>query len=218
MSVIHRLAGRLFHRTRPCLGDTGSGEGRHDQPQEELEACCWREFSFWSWAGAWVRGGAVANAIVLLAEPVKLCSSSYLIIKLICFFLDNVYKFSWWIVFLLALVERSFILAHHWYLWPEAKMSMYVCLCPCIQIHLCTHRAPFVWFYFVTCLEQRHFSVTVVVSVSCHAGQNNTGSLKPLHSVMINLSNHTDLRFCYDIVGLIFPLTALLNQSDCISA
>ncbi|CAB1425764.1 unnamed protein product [Pleuronectes platessa] len=41
-----KLAGRLFHRARPCLGDTGSGEGRHDQPQEELEACCWREFSF----------------------------------------------------------------------------------------------------------------------------------------------------------------------------
>ena len=63
MSVIHRLAGRLFQRARPCLGDTGSGEGRHDQPQEELEACCWSEFSFWSWTGAWVRGGAVLRAM-----------------------------------------------------------------------------------------------------------------------------------------------------------
>lgn len=65
MSVIHKLAGRLFHRAGPCLGDIGNGEGRHDRPQEELEACNWSEFLFWSWAVAWVRGGAVAHAMSL---------------------------------------------------------------------------------------------------------------------------------------------------------
>lgn len=46
MSVIHKLAGRLFHRAGPCLGDIGSGEGRNDQPQEELEACSRSEFHY----------------------------------------------------------------------------------------------------------------------------------------------------------------------------
>lgn len=62
MSVIHRLAGRLFPRAGPCLGDTVSGDDRHDQPQGEREACCCSEFSFWSGAGARVK--AVAQAIL----------------------------------------------------------------------------------------------------------------------------------------------------------
>ena len=66
MSVIHRLAGRLFHRAGPGLGDTGSGEGRHYQPQEELEACCWREFSLWTRTGVWVSNGAVVQALSCL--------------------------------------------------------------------------------------------------------------------------------------------------------
>lgn len=43
MSVLHRLAGRLFQRGGPCLGNTSGGEGRHCQPQEEPEVHCWSE-------------------------------------------------------------------------------------------------------------------------------------------------------------------------------
>lgn len=51
MSVIHRLAGKLFHRAGHCAGDADGGEDGHERPREELEACRWCEFSPWSRAG-----------------------------------------------------------------------------------------------------------------------------------------------------------------------
>lgn len=52
MSVIHRLAGRLFQRAGSAVGDTGVGEGRRDQSLEELEVCCWCELSLQNQTGA----------------------------------------------------------------------------------------------------------------------------------------------------------------------
>lgn len=52
MSVIHRLAGRLFQRAGSAVGDTSSGEGRRNQSQEELEVCCWCELSLQNRTGA----------------------------------------------------------------------------------------------------------------------------------------------------------------------
>lgn len=43
MSVLQRLAERLFQRAGPCLGDSSSGEGGYYQSQEESEASCWSE-------------------------------------------------------------------------------------------------------------------------------------------------------------------------------
>lgn len=43
MSVLQRLAERLFQRAGPCLGDSSGGEGGYYQSQEESEASCWSE-------------------------------------------------------------------------------------------------------------------------------------------------------------------------------
>lgn len=61
MSVIHRLAGKLFHRAGPCAGDADGGEDGHERPREELEACRWCEFSLWSRGGSGI--GFVAHAV-----------------------------------------------------------------------------------------------------------------------------------------------------------
>lgn len=52
MSVIHRLAGRLFQRAGSAVSDTGAGEGRHNQSQEELEVRCWCELLLQNRIGA----------------------------------------------------------------------------------------------------------------------------------------------------------------------
>lgn len=51
MSIIHRLAGKLFHRAGHFGGGGDGGEDGHERPQEELEAYCWCEFSPRSCAG-----------------------------------------------------------------------------------------------------------------------------------------------------------------------
>lgn len=38
MSVLQRLAGRLFHRAGPCLGDLDAGEGSRHHSQDDSEA------------------------------------------------------------------------------------------------------------------------------------------------------------------------------------
>lgn len=38
MSVLQRLAGRLFHHAGPCLGDLGTGEGIRHHFQDDPEA------------------------------------------------------------------------------------------------------------------------------------------------------------------------------------
>ncbi|GAA6089124.1 protein kinase, cAMP-dependent, catalytic, alpha, genome duplicate a isoform X1 [Tachysurus ichikawai] len=38
MSVLQRLAGRLFHHAGPCLGDVDAGEGSRHRSQDDPEA------------------------------------------------------------------------------------------------------------------------------------------------------------------------------------
>lgn len=75
MSVIHKLAGRLFHRGGPCLGDMSGGEGTHHRPQEELEACHSSELPFWNLTEHGVMGGAVFHAVShLCSQSQQKCS------------------------------------------------------------------------------------------------------------------------------------------------
>lgn len=53
MSVLQRLAERLFHRAGPCLGDSSGGEGGYYQSQDESEASCWSEWL--TWGIMWVK-------------------------------------------------------------------------------------------------------------------------------------------------------------------
>lgn len=178
MSVIHRLAGKLFQRAGPSVRDTDSGEGRHEQPQEELEARCWREFSFWSWAGACVRDWVVAHAILTRLARYRVRSTVQVEQKITGSFL---------IVFGLNGVDfiLFYLLARHKVGFVASSQDIHIWVCACTRAHMSSytnaHREQLVCLYVhtVSCsfwfqFKGLHFSVTLKVSGCHHAARNRT--------------------------------------------
>ena len=110
-------------------------------------------------------------------------------------------------------------------------LGVCVCVCVCVRarararayVHVYKYKYTWSSLLFVSALlliifwlqfKGKHISVTVDVSVSCHAAQHNTINLKLLRSVMINLSKHAQTIY-YLFIYLFY--SALVSLSECIS-